>query len=82
VTVNSASKTFAMTGWRLGYVVGSSEAVDEMVKVHQYVQACAPAVSQHAVLGALTSDESEGSVEEMKEEFEARRDLLLERFDE
>ncbi|MDY7082595.1 MAG: aminotransferase class I/II-fold pyridoxal phosphate-dependent enzyme, partial [Halobacteria archaeon] len=81
VTVNAASKTFAMTGWRLGYVIASEARCDEMIKVHQYVQACASAPSQYAVLEALTSDESDGAVDEMKREFEARRDLVLEGLD-
>ncbi|MFP4633331.1 MAG: pyridoxal phosphate-dependent aminotransferase, partial [Halobacteriales archaeon] len=79
VTVNAASKTLAATGWRLGYVVASPEAVDEMVKVHQYAQACANAAAQHAVAETLNAAETDRAVEEMRDEFELRRDLVVER---
>ncbi len=82
VTVNAASKTLAATGWRLGYVVAAEERIDEMVKVHQYAQACANASAQHAVADTLNSPETYEAVEEMKEEFEARRDLVVEGLDE
>lgn len=78
VTVNAASKTLAATGWRLGYVVAPEERVDEMVKIHQYAQACANASAQHAVADTLNTSETDEAVEEMKQEFEARRDLVVE----
>lgn len=78
VTVNAASKSFAMTGWRLGYLVAAEERVDEMIKIHQYVQACASAPSQYAALEALTNPESEKVVGEMRDEFRERRDIVLE----
>jgi len=78
VTVNAASKTLAATGWRLGYVVAPEEAVDEMVKVHQYVQACANASAQHGVAETLNDERTDEAVERMRDEFEARRDLVLE----
>lgn len=81
VTVNGASKTLSATGWRLGYVVASEEAVDEMVKVHQYIQACANAAAQHGVAETLNDERTDDAVERMREEFEARRDLVLEGFD-
>jgi len=81
VTVNAASKTLAVTGWRLGYVVAPTEAVDEMVKVHQYAQACANAAAQHGVAETLNDGRTDGEVARMRDEFEARRDLVLERLD-
>ncbi|GAB6878284.1 aminotransferase class I/II-fold pyridoxal phosphate-dependent enzyme [Halorubrum gandharaense] len=75
VVVNSASKLYSMTGWRLGWVYGSADRVDRMVRVHQYVQACASAPAQYAAEAALTGDRS--IVAEMTESFERRRDLLL-----
>lgn len=82
VTVNGASKTLSATGWRLGYVVAPEEAVDEMVKVHQYIQACANAAAQHGVAETLNDERTDDAVESMREEFEARRDLVLGAFDE
>ncbi|WP_418279953.1 pyridoxal phosphate-dependent aminotransferase [Halorubrum sp. DTA98] len=75
VVVNSASKLFSMTGWRLGWAYGSADRIDRMVRVHQYAQACASAPSQYAAEAALRGDRD--VVEEMTDSFERRRDLLL-----
>jgi aspartate aminotransferase len=75
VVVNSASKLYSMTGWRVGWVYGSSPRVERMVRVHQYVQACAAAPSQYAAEAALTG--SPDVVDEMTRSFRERRDLLL-----
>jgi len=64
-----------MTGWRLGWVTGASERVDRMLRVHQYVQACASAPAQYAAEAALTGPQ--GIVDEMTDSFERRRDILL-----
>ena len=79
VVVNSASKLFSMTGWRLGWVYGSAERVERMVRVHQYAQACASAPAQYAAEAALRGDR--GFVEEMTASFERRRDLLIDGFE-
>ncbi len=81
VVVNGASKRFSMTGWRLGYVVASKDRIDEMIKVHQYIQACASAPAQYGVLEALTNRETQEITENMNEEFRKRRDLVLERLE-
>ena len=75
VVVNSASKLFSMTGWRLGWAYGSADRIDRMVRVHQYAQACASAPAQYAAEAALRG--SRDVVEEMTSSFERRRDLLL-----
>ena len=75
VTINAASKTYSMTGWRLGYLAARSEYIEQFHKVHQYVQACANSVAQAAALAAITG--SQDCVKEMRETFRARRDLLL-----
>lgn len=82
IVVNSASKAFAMTGWRLGYAVADEETCNSMIKVHQYIQACATSASQHAALEAFSSPKTPDTVEEMRRAFEERRDLVLEKFDE
>jgi len=56
VVINSASKLFSMTGWRLGWVYGSEERVERMLRVHQYAQACASAPAQYAAEAALRGD--------------------------
>jgi len=74
VTINAASKTYAMTGWRLGYLAAPENIVGECLKVHQYCQACATSISQYAALAAYTGDQS--PVKKMRDEYLARRDLL------
>ncbi|MFW6458118.1 MAG: pyridoxal phosphate-dependent aminotransferase [Halodesulfurarchaeum sp.] len=75
VVVNAASKTYSMTGWRLGWVVASESRIDRMLRVHQYVQACASAPAQYAAEAALRGPQT--PVEEMVSAFERRRNLLL-----
>lgn len=75
ITVNAVSKTFSMTGWRLGYIAARSEYIEQMLKVHQYVQACASSISQRAALAAITGPME--PVYKMHGEFKKRRDLLL-----
>jgi aspartate aminotransferase len=76
IVVNSVSKTYAMTGWRLGYAIAPTAIVEEMLKVHQYIQACAPSISQKAGYVALTGPQE--SVRSMVDEFRARRSVVLE----
>ncbi|MFB6077428.1 MAG: pyridoxal phosphate-dependent aminotransferase [Halarchaeum sp.] len=75
VVVNACSKTYSMTGWRLGWVTGSEERVERMLRVHQYAQACASAPAQYAAEAALTGPQD--PVDEMVAAFEERRDVLL-----
>ena len=75
LVVNACSKTYSMTGWRLGWVTGSDRRIERMLRVHQYGQACATAASQYAAEGALSGPQDR--VEEMVAAFEERRDVLL-----
>ncbi|AXR82050.1 pyridoxal phosphate-dependent aminotransferase [Natrarchaeobaculum sulfurireducens] len=75
VVVSACSKTYSMTGWRLGWVVGSNRRIERMLRVHQYGQACASAPAQYAAEAALTGPQE--PVEEMVAAFERRRDLVL-----
>ncbi|MGQ3413207.1 pyridoxal phosphate-dependent aminotransferase [Natrinema sp. LN54] len=75
VVVSACSKTYSMTGWRLGWVVGSNRRIERMLRVHQYGQACASAPAQFAAEAALTGPQE--PVQEMVETFEQRRDLVL-----
>jgi aspartate aminotransferase len=74
ITINATSKTYAMTGWRLGYLAAPKEYIEPCLKVHQYCQACATSISQYAALAAYTGDQR--PVKQMRDEYHARRDLL------
>jgi aspartate aminotransferase len=78
ITVNAVSKTYSMTGWRLGYLSAKGGALEQLLKIHQYVQACASSISQAAALGAITGPQD--CVAAMRDEFRARRDLLVKGF--
>ena len=80
VVVNACSKAYSMTGWRLGWVTGSEERIERMLRVHQYAQACASAPAQYAAEAALSGPQD--AVEEMREAFRERRDVLLDGLDE
>lgn len=72
--VNSTSKTFSMTGWRVGYVAGPQNLVDPVLRVHQYNTACAASFAQH---GAVRAFEAGAPwVKEMVAEFDRRRRLV------
>jgi aspartate aminotransferase len=75
ITVNAVSKTYAMTGWRLGYLAGPKEYTEQAIKVHQYCQACATSISQYAAVEAYRGDQS--PVEAMRKEYLARRNFLF-----
>ncbi|MFB6141887.1 MAG: pyridoxal phosphate-dependent aminotransferase [Halorientalis sp.] len=75
VVVGACSKSYSMTGWRLGWVTASDRRIERMLRVHQYGQACATAAAQHAAEAALSGPQD--PVEEMVAAFEERRDVLL-----
>ncbi len=75
ITINAVSKTYAMTGWRIGYAAARKDYVEQMLKVHQYIQACANSIAQKAALAAIEGPQE--CVGEMRESFRARRDLVL-----
>ncbi|WP_435078099.1 pyridoxal phosphate-dependent aminotransferase [Halococcus sp. AFM35] len=75
IVVNACSKAYSMTGWRLGWVAASERRIDRMLRIHQYVQACASAPAQYAAAAALSGPQD--SVWEMVDAFEQRRDVLL-----
>lgn len=75
VVVSACSKTYSMTGWRLGWITGSTRRIERMLRIHQYIQACASAPAQHAAEAALTGPQQ--PVAEMVAAFEQRRDVLL-----
>ena len=78
IHVGGFSKSYAMTGWRIGYACSNSEIIEAMMKVHQYTMMCAPIQGQMAAIEALRSGDS--SVEEMREEYNRRRHLMVRGF--
>ena len=71
----SCSKSYAMTGWRVGYGLGPREVIEAMARLQSHTTSNASSVSQWAALTALTADQS--SVEEMRQAFDRRRHALL-----
>lgn len=78
LVVNGFSKTFSMTGWRLGYACGPKPLMEQIVKIHQYMIMCAPTTSQYAAVEALRN--CDNAVEEMLEEYDVRRRLIVNGF--
>ncbi len=71
------SKSYAMTGWRVGYACAPAEIVEQMMKIHQYTVMCVPTAAQYAALEALQSGEPE--VQRMVGEYDTRRKYMWNR---
>lgn len=80
ITVNAFSKTYAMTGWRIGYAVATPEIMEQMVKIHVYSGICANAFVQKAAVVALNGPQN--CVDEMVSEFKVRRDFVIQKLNE
>ena len=78
ITINGFSKAFSMTGWRLGYVMGPKEVLEQVKKIHQFVVMSAPTISQYAGLEALKNGDED--IERMRKEYDKRRKYLLKEF--
>ncbi|MBQ9986699.1 MAG: aminotransferase class I/II-fold pyridoxal phosphate-dependent enzyme [Oscillospiraceae bacterium] len=78
VVVNGFSKSYAMTGWRLGYACGPREIVGVMTRVHQYAIMSAPTTAQFAAVEALNNGDKD--IEMMREEYNRRRLFMCDRF--
>ena len=75
ITLNGFSKCYSMTGWRLGYVAAPVEFIKAMVRVHAYINTCAPSFVQEAGITAL--EKAEPDVQEMVKEYQRRRDYIV-----
>jgi len=75
IYINGFSKSFAMTGWRVGYACGPKEAISNMTKIHQYTMLCAPIMAQIGAIEALKN--SARPVLEMKREYKRRREFIV-----
>ncbi|MCY4730642.1 aminotransferase class I/II-fold pyridoxal phosphate-dependent enzyme [Natronomonas gomsonensis] len=79
ITVGSCSKTYSMTGWRVGWFAADETVVDAALEFHESIVTCAPAPSQKAAVEALTGDQS--PVQSMLSAFSERRDYVVDRVD-
>ncbi len=75
VLINGFSKSYAMTGWRLGYACAPERILSQMLKIHQYAIMCAPTTSQYAAVEALRNGDRD--VEELREAYDQRRRFLV-----
>jgi len=82
ITINSFSKTFAMTGWRLGFVVAPEWVIERMTRFQMYNVTCPVTFVQYAAAKALRDERSWKAVEEMRKEYDRRRNLVWKRLNE
>ena len=75
ILVNSFSKRYSMTGWRVGYAVGDEDIISAMTRFQENVASCCPQPSQYAALAALKGNQD--SVYEMVKGYQKRRDILI-----
>ncbi|MBR0179416.1 MAG: aminotransferase class I/II-fold pyridoxal phosphate-dependent enzyme [Firmicutes bacterium] len=75
LVVSGFSKAFAMTGWRLGYIMAPADVMDVMKKIHQYALMCSPTASQYGAVEALRGCEAD--MQAMVREYDRRRRLIL-----
>ncbi len=80
VLINGFSKSYSMTGWRLGYACAPKVILEQMLKIHQYAIMCAPTTSQYAAVEAVRNGDAD--VAAMREEYDGRRRYLMHRFEE
>ena len=78
ILINGFSKSYAMTGWRLGYACGPANIIEQMIKLHQFAIMCAPTTSQYAAVEALKN--GDGEVAKMREAYDQRRRFLIHEF--
>ena len=78
VLINGFSKSYAMTGWRLGYAAAPHMILEQMLKIHQYAIMCAPTTSQYAAISALRNGDADVAM--MRESYDQRRRFVLHAF--
>ena len=78
IVINGFSKSYAMTGWRLGYACGPEVIIKQMTKIHQFAIMCAPTTSQYAAVEALKNGDAD--VKMMCESYDQRRRFLMNAF--
>ena len=78
IVVNGFSKSYAMTGWRLGYALGPAPVIRQMTKLHQFAIMSAPTTAQYAAVEALRNGDED--IEKMREQYDLRRRLIVKGF--
>ena len=78
ILINGFSKSYAMTGWRLGYACAPKEIIKQMTKIHQYAIMCAPTISQYGGIEALKNGDDDVKI--MRDSYNQRRRFLLNSF--
>ena len=78
VVVSGFSKSYSMTGWRLGYTLAPKPLTDVMTKLHQFAIMSAPTTAQYAAIEALKHGDKD--IEKMRDEYDMRRRLVVKRF--
>lgn len=81
IIINGFSKTYAMTGWRVGYVAAPAKLLPSILKVHQYCSTCCPTFIHVGLANALDLPETEEAVCKMVDAFAKRREVLIEGLD-
>ncbi len=75
ILINGFSKSYAMTGWRLGYAAGPALILEQMIKIHQFAIMCAPTTSQYAGIEAVKNGDAD--VEMMRDAYDKRRRFVI-----
>ncbi len=78
ILISGFSKSYAMTGWRIGYAVAPLEIMQAMFKIHQYAIMCSPTTAQYAAIEALKNGDED--IEHMKEQYNYRRSVVVDGF--
>ena len=78
LVINGFSKSYSMTGWRLGYAAGPKPIISAMTKIHQYCIMCAPTTSQYSAIEALRNCDE--AVDKMRKEYDMRRRFMRKGF--
>lgn len=78
IVINGFSKTYSMTGWRLGYALGPAPIIKQMTKLHQFAIMSAPTNSQYAAIEALRNGDKD--IQAMKEDYNQRRRFIVDGF--
>lgn len=78
VVINGFSKTYSMTGWRLGYAIGPAPVIEQMTKLHQFAIMSAPTNSQHAAIDALRNGDKD--IKNMRDDYNMRRRFTVDAF--
>lgn len=79
VIINGFSKTYAMTGWRLGYITASAKRLNAILKIHQYSTTCSPTFIQIGVAEGMDTEPTKKEISAMVDTFAERRQTLIER---